>query len=158
MTRVARIVCVAGFCVALMAVTGCQDQQSQDPEIGNVKKHRLIAAENMDLRRKLAKRDQQIEKLKAEHAEELQAKDELIAQAQERAQRWKEQADKGVEKEVQSVLAVVMAKNAKLQAENAALKAQLEALQGASPTMPEKSEDSPDDAEADSTQADSKQN
>lgn len=134
MTRVARILCVAGFCLTLMAVTGCQDeQQSQDPDIGNVKKHRLIAAENMDLARQLTKRDQQIEKLKSDHAGELEVQAGLLADAKEQAEMWKGRADKGVASEVQSVMVAVMAENAKLQAENTTLKAQLDALKGPEP-------------------------
>jgi hypothetical protein len=87
------------------------------------KQARLIAAENLQLRKDLADRDGQIGKLKADYEEQLQQKDEELAACYKRNQVLENDVQKAVGERVEQVTAAVMAENAKLRKEIETLRA-----------------------------------
>lgn len=53
------VVAFAVFVVFIVLIAGCEE-----PSLSNIKKHRLIASENRQLKKQLEQRDREIEKLK----------------------------------------------------------------------------------------------
>ena len=113
---------VAGLVV--MVIAGCGQQEPP-----SVKKSRAIAAENMELRRQLERREREIERLKAQHEKETKKQEKLLAQCQQEKDAWKTKAQQNIRSQVGPVLDAVMNEAARLREENTTLKAQIEALQ-----------------------------
>lgn len=103
--------------VAIALIAGCEEEQNLSSTKSAVKKHQIIAAENMRLKEELERRDKEIEKQK-----------ELLEKCLEEKNAWKVKAQKNIQKQVDSVLTVVMEKNEELRKENEKLKAQIEKL------------------------------
>jgi len=133
----ARVVVFIAVCLMGFFACGCQEEQASDPDIGNVRKHRLIAAENRDLQGRIADLEAEIELLKADHAKALDAKQEELEACQADRDQWKARAEKGVADEVSTVMATVMMQNEQLKAENQTLKTELAALKGEQPPAQE---------------------
>jgi outer membrane murein-binding lipoprotein Lpp len=91
--------------VVIMLIAGCE-------------KENPLAKENMQLKEQLEQRDKEIEKQKELLAKCLQEKDVL-----------KENSQKNVREQVESILVVVMEENVKLREENDKLKTQIERLE-----------------------------
>ena len=141
MRTYARLASYAVVCVAMVFSWGCEEGQSSDPDIGNVKKHRLIAAENRslqgdieDLKGEIAKRDAGMVALKDDHAKAIEAEKAAQAKVAADRDRWQAKATEGVKEEVSAVLLGVMALNEQLRAENEALKAEIAASKAPEPT------------------------
>lgn len=103
--------------VVIMLIAGCDEEQNLPSTKSAVKKHQLIAAENMRLEKELKQRDKQTEKQK-----------ELLEKCLQEKNAWKEKAQQNIRKQVDSILTVVMEKNEELRKENESLKAQIEKL------------------------------
>jgi len=99
------------------------------PEPPSVKKSRLIAAENRQLREELEQRSKEIEKLKERHDREMKEQEEVLAKCLEEKETWKKKSQESIRDQVKGVLDVVVEENAKLREENEGLKAQIEELQ-----------------------------
>jgi len=103
------------------------------PEPPSVKKSRLIAAENRQLREELEQRSKEIEKLKERHDREMKEQEEVLAEVLakclEEKETWKKKSQESIRDQVKGVLDVVVEENAKLREENEGLKAQIEELQ-----------------------------
>ena len=110
-----------GVAVALSA--GCQEQ-----ELSADKKGRVIAAENIQLKKELKQRDQEIEKLKKEHEKQIQQQKELLAKYLKRKEDLEKQLQQNVKEQIDEVLAAVIDENAKLREEIKKRKAQIEKL------------------------------
>jgi DNA anti-recombination protein RmuC len=110
--------------VALVVVAGCQEEQ-QTP---GVKKARLIAAENIKLKKQLEQRDQEIEKLKRRYSAELQKQQEKLSECLKQKDDLRQQLKEGMKERVEDVLSAVVEDNAKLRREIKGLKTQITEL------------------------------
>jgi hypothetical protein len=124
MKRAARKIFVLAVCIIVMSIAGCGRQ-----ELPSVKKSRLIAVENMQLKRELEQRDREIEKLIEQHNKEIKKQEELLAKCVREKDSWKQKAQQNVRNQVKGVFDAVMEQNAKLREENKKLKAEMEKLQ-----------------------------
>jgi len=124
MKRVVRKIFVLAVCVVVMSIAGCGQQ-----ELPSVKKSRLIAVENMQLKRELEQRNREIEKLIEQHNKEIKKQEELLAKCVREKDSWKQKAQQNVRNQVKGVFDAVMEQNAKLREENEKLKAEIEKIQ-----------------------------
>jgi septal ring factor EnvC (AmiA/AmiB activator) len=115
-------VLVGGFVVLLIAGCGQQEPPS-------VKQSRAIAAENIELRKQVARLNREIEKLKEQHEKEIKKQEKLLTQCDQDKEAWKKKAQQNIRSQVAPVLDAVMDETAKLREENTRLKAQIEQLQ-----------------------------
>jgi len=120
----ARKIFVLAVCVVVMLIVGCAEQAPP-----GVKKSRLIAAENMQLKRELEQRSKEIERLKELHNRESRKQEKILAECVQEKDSWKQKARQNVKNQVKGVFDAVMEQNAKLREENEKLKAQIEKLQ-----------------------------
>ena len=120
-TRKAFILTV-GFVV--MVIAGCGQQEPP-----SVKQSRAIAAENMDLRKQLERKNQEIERLKEQHEKETKKQAKLLEACQQDKEGWKKKAQQNIRNQVAPVLDAVVDETAKLREENTRLKARIEQLQ-----------------------------
>jgi hypothetical protein len=109
---------------AIMLTVGCGPQQPP-----NVKKARAIAAENIELRKELERRNNQIETLKEQYGEELEAQKKRLKTCLQEKEELKEKSRQNIRDQVKGVLDTVLEENRKLREENTRLKAQIEVLQ-----------------------------
>jgi phage shock protein A len=118
---------VQGVIISVFAVLvavgggGCYQQQSQ-----GIKRTKLIAAENMRLKKELTELEEEIKRLKRLHQEQLVEKQNRLNQCQKEKQAWQEKAQKNIQNQVTDVLDVVMGDIKKLRQENEKLKAMFE--------------------------------
>ena len=124
MKRAARKIFVLAVCVVVMLIVGCGQQEPP-----GIKKSRLIAVENMQLKRELEQCNREIEKLIELHNREIKKQEELLAKCVREKDSWKQKARQNVRNQVKGVFDAVMEQNAKLLDENKKLKAQIEKLQ-----------------------------
>ena len=110
--------------VILMLIAGCG--QKEPP---GIKQSKAIAAENIELRKQLERRDQEIERLKEQHEKEIEKQEKLLKQCQQDKDTWKKKAQQNIRSQVEPVLDAVMDETAKLREDNTTLKAQIEQLQ-----------------------------
>ena len=109
--------------VVIVVGVGCQEAEAP-----STKKARLIASENMQLKKQLEQRDSQIEKLKREHDKEIKQREEQIAECLEQKQTLQKRSRENIQEQVDEVLATVVEENAQLRQEISKLKAQIEEL------------------------------
>jgi len=112
---------VIGVAIALGA--GCQEQG-----LPSGKKCRLIAAENVQLKKELEQCDKEIERLKKLHDEEIKQQEDLLTKCLQEKETWKQKAQQNIKEQVDSVLAAVVDENTKLREEIKNLKAELDEL------------------------------
>lgn len=112
--------------IVLIAIAGagCYQQQSQ-----GTKRTKLIAAENMRLKKELAELEKEIERLKQLHQEQLIEKQSRLNQCQKEKQAWQQKSQKNIQNQVTGVLDVIMGDIKKLRQENERLKAMFEQLE-----------------------------
>ena len=110
--------------VVVMLVAGCGQQ-----ELPGVKRSRLIAVENMRLKKELGQRNKEIERLNELRNKESKKQEKLLAECMQEKMSWKQKARQNVRKQVKGVFDAVMEQNVKLSEENEKLKAQIEKLQ-----------------------------
>jgi GTPase involved in cell partitioning and DNA repair len=120
--RACALVLLCSF--ALILAGGCGQ-----PEPPNVKKARAIAAENIELKKELAKSNKELEILKADYSKEIKAQKKMLQTCLQEKEQLKEKSRQNVRDQVKNVLDTVLDENAKLRAENSRLKAQIEQLQ-----------------------------
>jgi len=109
--------------VVVMVGIGCHAGETP-----STKKARLIASENMQLKKQLERRDSEIEKLKTEHDRQIKLREEQIAKCLEQKQTLQKRSRENIQEQVDEVLATVVEENARLQEEIGELKAQIEEL------------------------------
>jgi|GEM_PF-1177103 len=110
---------VALFCAS------CRQQ-----ELPGEKKSRAIAAENMQLKQDLARRDQEIAKLKAQYEKQMKQQQAELAKCVQRKEALEKQLQQNVKEQVEGVVTTVVEENAKLQQEIKTLKAEIEKMRG----------------------------
>jgi len=142
------LIIVAG--IVLMHIAGCQEAQTEAP---GTKKSRLIAAQNIELKKQVAQRDKQMEDLKTRHgkqieslneerAKQLKEEQKKVEDCQRQAQGCQEQLGKKMDETVGEILTSTLEEGAKVREENEALKAQIAELKTKlnQPGEPEKKE------------------
>ena len=117
------VVAILTIGIVVMLVASCHEEAAPD-----VKKSRLIAAENIQLKKELARRNKEIEQLKRQHQEQLKRQEDKLANCEQEKELWKARAGEAVKQNVQSVLKEVMDLNEALQQQNKRLKALVESL------------------------------
>lgn len=116
--------------VAIASGAGCQEQR-----LSSEKKSRLIAAENIQLKKELEQHDKEIEKLKKLHDKETKQQEELLTKCLQEKELWKQKAQQNIKEQVDSVLAAVVDENTKLREEIKNLKAEIEKLKTEAPEL-----------------------
>lgn len=124
MSKPVRRVSVLLVSVVAVIIAGCQEQ-----ELPSEKKTRLIVAENMQLKKDLAARAKEIERLNELRARQIKRQEEELAKCVERKELLEKRLQQNIEKQVNSVLTSVLDENAKMRDEIAQLKSQIEKLQ-----------------------------
>lgn len=114
--------------VAVMGVVALLCASCREQELPGEKASRVIAAENMQLKRDLASRDQEIAKLKAQYAKEMKQQQEELAKCVQRNKALEKQLQQSVKEQVEGVVTTVVEENARLQQEIKALKGEIEKL------------------------------
>ncbi len=109
---------------ALMLTGGCESQEQT-----SFKKNRTIAAENIELRKELDRRNKEIKTLKKQYSEKIDEQREQLRKCLQEKEELKQKSRQNVREQVSSVLDTVMEENKNLRQENASLKAQIEQLQ-----------------------------
>ncbi|MCX5638573.1 MAG: hypothetical protein NTX52_12910 [Planctomycetota bacterium] len=121
-----KVFIVAVGVIVFVLIAGCQESATGGPT--DAKKSRLIAAQNMELKKELANRDKEIARLKELHSKEIKRQEGLLAKCQEGKKLWQGKADENIKEQVSEILAATMERSSKLQEENESLKAQIEKL------------------------------
>jgi hypothetical protein len=111
------------FC-AVMLTAGCGPQEPPD-----VRKSRVIAAENIELRKELDRRNKQLELLKEQYAKEVREQKKRLQACLQEKEELKNKSRENIRNQVKDVLDTVLAENRKLSDENARLKSQIAELQ-----------------------------
>jgi carbonic anhydrase len=96
------------------------------PETPSVKKCRVIAAENKELKKELEKSNKQVEMLKEQYSGKIDEQREQLKKCLREKEELKQKSRQNVREQVNSVLDTVMEENKNLRAENSRLKAQIE--------------------------------
>jgi septal ring factor EnvC (AmiA/AmiB activator) len=112
------VLLAAGVAIIILSV-GCQEEK-----LPSEKKSRIIAAENIQLKKELKQRDQEIEKLKKQHEKQVQQQQELLAEYKKQKEALEKQLQQNVKEQIEEVLANVIEENAKLREEIKKLKTQ----------------------------------
>jgi hypothetical protein len=108
---------------ALVLTGGCYRKKA-----AKARQARLIAGENMELKRTLGDCEGEIIKLNRQHDQEILGLQNKLLACQRRSARLQEDIEKGIDKRADSVGETVMAENARLRAENARLQAEIKRL------------------------------
>ena len=124
MKKPATKILVLAVCFVVLLIAGCGEQ-----ELPSMKKSRLIAVENMQLKRELEQCNREIEKLIELHNKESRKQEKILAECVQEKESWKQKAQQNVRNQVKGVFDAVMEQNAKLLEENKKIKAQIEKLQ-----------------------------
>ena len=114
---------VITIAIAVMLTAGCGPQEPP-----SVKKSRTIAAENIELKKQLAKSNKEIEMLKAQYRKKTGEQKEQLQKCLKEKEALKEKSRQNIRKQVKGVLDTVLEENRKLRDENTRLQAQIEEL------------------------------
>lgn len=114
------LVLIAGLLMISLPAGGCRREQTPD-----AKQARLIAAESMQLKERLADLEDEIARLRAQHAQDLARRADQLAACRRRVEALERDLQKGIAERVNSVTASVMGENARLRREIEALRKQL---------------------------------
>jgi len=121
-------VLAVGIVVVIALIAGCDEEQNLSSTKSAVKRHQLIAAENMRLTKELERRDKEIKRQKELHNNKIEQQQELLEKCLQEKNAWKKSAQQNIQEQVDKVLAGVMENYAKLREENENLKVQIERL------------------------------
>lgn len=120
--------------VALMMIAaagpGCQQ-----PQTPNERQARLLAAENLQLRKQLADQQARLESLQKQQAQRIQQQEQELSRCQARAEQLQKDLEKGIAERVGDVTTKVVDENARLRKQIESLQSQLKKLK-AEPNQP----------------------
>jgi gas vesicle protein len=119
--RVVRAVML--FVVAVL-FAGCQQ-----PETPNERQARLLAAENMQLKKRLQADQARMEALEKENAKRIQRRDEELARSQARTEQLQQDLNRHIDERVRDVTKRVIDENARLRKETEQLQAEIKKLE-----------------------------
>ena len=122
-----KVFIVALGVIVFVLIAGCQESATGGST--DAKKSRLIAAENLELKKELANRDKEIARLKELHSKEIKRQEGLLAKCQEEKKlQQEEKTDENTKEQMGELSTFIMELSAKLQEENESLKVQIENL------------------------------
>ncbi len=114
----------AGVLVGLLVwAAGCQENQSPD-----VRQARLLAAENIQLKKELNRCQARLEALKAEYDRQLERKETQLAATRKLSEDLQDDLRQGIAERVKAVTTRVMDENARLRQEIEALRIEIAEL------------------------------
>ena len=105
----------------MFIISGCNE-----PQTYSEKQSRLIAAENIELKKQLEALNLEIGKLVEQHQKEINAQQKLLADAQKEIETLKEQSKQDIHDQIQEVLDAVILQNTELRNEIEKLQEQLQ--------------------------------
>ena len=114
---------VITIAIAVMLTAGCGPQEPP-----SVKKSRTIAAENIELKKQLAKSNKEIEMLKAQYRKKINEQKEQLQKCLKEKEALKEKSRQNIRTQVKGVLDTVLEENRTLREQNAKFQAQIEEL------------------------------
>jgi len=120
------VVVTSVIVAALLA--GCQQ-----PQTPNEKQARLLAAENTELKQKLASQQTRMETLQKQQDQKLQQREQELSKCQARAEQLQRDLETGIAERVRDVTTKVMDENARLRKEIKDLQAEIEKLKTQTP-------------------------
>ena len=106
---------------AVVSIAGCGEKEAP-----SVRQRRAIAAENIELQKKLDRSSARTEEIKKQYDKELERQQKLLEKCQKEREDLREKSRQNVRDQVKGVFDTVMADNTRLREENAMLKAQIE--------------------------------
>ncbi|MHC4496517.1 MAG: hypothetical protein ACYSYM_11925 [Planctomycetota bacterium] len=106
--------------LGVLLIAGCGEKEPP-----SVKQSRVIAAENIELKKQLDRSNARIENLKEQYDKELDKQHKLLKKCKQERDQWKAKSQQNVRDQVKDVLDTVMAENTRLREENAILKSQI---------------------------------
>jgi regulator of replication initiation timing len=112
------IVAVATLVIVATLLTGCQQNDGD-------KRARLLAAENMELKDRLAGQQTRMQTLEQQHVQELGQQGQELTQCKQRVEQLQKDVAQGVAERAGDVAAKLMDENAKLRKEIEDLRADL---------------------------------
>ncbi len=110
--------------VAIIIINGCEEQQTSGGKMA-----RIIAAENIQLKKQLQQYKSEIEKLKKQYDIELKTQEELLAKCRQEKKSLEEQLAGKYEDQINDFFKNVAEESGRLDEENKQLKAQVEELE-----------------------------
>ncbi len=111
---------VAGLLAIAILAGGCHHETAP-----GTKQARLIAAENLQLKKSLTSHEAELDKLRTQHARDLKQKEDQLAACRARIVTLQSDLQGGIAERVNSVTAAVMDENARLRREVETLRARL---------------------------------
>jgi chromosome segregation ATPase len=124
-----RVVAVVTSLIVAASFAGCQQQQ-QSLTPGQ-KQARLLAAENIELKERLADQQKQRQADQQQYVQELGEKQQELVQCRQRIAQLQKEIQEGIAQRVNDVTAKVMDENARLRKEMETVTAQNQKLQNA---------------------------
>lgn len=109
--------------LAIMIGAGCQEKGRL-----TVKKSRIIAAENIQLKDQLKQRELEIKRLKKQLEDEVKHQKELLAKCLKQKEVLQNQLQQKIKEQLDDVLTAVIDKNTELREENESLRSEMEQL------------------------------
>jgi chromosome segregation ATPase len=125
-----RVIAVVTLLIVAAILAGCQQPQTPDE-----KQARLLAAENIQLKGRLADQQTKMEALQKQQSRKLQQQEQELSKCRARAEQLQKDLDKGIAERVKDVTTKVMDENARLRKEIESLQAEVKKLK-AEPNRP----------------------
>jgi hypothetical protein len=126
------LVLTVGVLAATLFIAACQEEQKQTGTIGNDKRTKLVAAENVRLKKTIE--DQKLlhagemRRERTLHEKQMQQQKKLLDTCQKEKKLLEDMSKDGIESYMKSVLGPLVDENEKLRAENEVLKAKVQNL------------------------------
>ena len=118
-----RIVAAVTLFVVAAMLAGCQQPQTPDE-----KQARLLAAENIQLKERLASQQAGWRTAQKQQGQKLQQQEQELSKCQARAEQLQKDLEKGIAERVRDVTTKVMDENARLRKEIERLQSEIEKL------------------------------
>ncbi len=116
---------IAAITLFIVAATLAGCQQPQTP---NEKQARLLAAENIQLKERLANQQSRMETLQKQQTQKLQRQEQELSKCRARSEQLQKDLETGIAERVKDVTTKVMDENARLRKEIETLQAEIKKL------------------------------
>jgi len=118
-----RIVAAVTLFTVAAILAGCRQPQTPDE-----KQARLLAAENIQFKERLANQQARAETVQKQQAQKLQQQEQELSKCRARAEQLQKDLERGIAERVRDVTAKVMDENARLRKEIERLEAEIKKL------------------------------
>ena len=123
-----RVVAVIMVCIIAAMLAGCGQPQTPDE-----KQARLLAAENIEIKERLANQQARAETVQKQQAHKLQQQEQELSTCRTRTEQLQKDLKKGIAERVGDVTTKVMDENAGLRREIERLQAEIDRLKNKTP-------------------------